>query len=226
MANGFIYCNRCGTQNSALARFCANCGAPFTTDAPPTSPPAAQRSEVVPPPPSPVSDVVAPPEPPVWQPPVPQRAASLALGYAGFWLRFVAAIIDGLLVGIVAWPISAMMALMIGFAGMAVRMPGVGIHLVRFIVIGAFFLFAGWIYEATMESSSRQATLGKMALGLKVTDEAGNRISFARASARFFSKLISRAIFCVGYLMAGFTARKQALHDMIAGTLVVRTQPL
>ena len=102
-------------------------------------------------------------------------------------------------------------------------MPVIGIHFVRGIVIWSLFIFAGWLYEASLESSSRQATLGKMALGLKVTDEYGNRISFARASARFFSKILSRMLLMVGYIMAGFTARKQALHDMLAGTLVVRT---
>ena len=103
-------------------------------------------------------------------------------------------------------------------------MPGVGVHLVRGIVVWSLFIFAGWVYEASLESSSRQATLGKMALGLKVTDEYSRRITFARASARYFSKILSRMVFFVGYIMAGFTARKQALHDMIAGTLVVRTQ--
>ena len=75
-----------------------------------------------------------------------------------------------------------------------------------------------------MESSSRQATVGKMALGLKVTDLEGRRISFARASGRHFAKYISGMILLIGYIMAGFTERKQALHDMIAGTLVQRTQ--
>jgi uncharacterized RDD family membrane protein YckC len=93
---------------------------------------------------------------------------------------------------------------------------------VRGIVAGTLFLFAGWIYEASLESSSKQATVGKMALGLKVTNEQGARISFARASARYFSKILSRMILLIGYIMAGFTARKQALHDIIAGTLVVR----
>jgi uncharacterized RDD family membrane protein YckC len=75
-----------------------------------------------------------------------------------------------------------------------------------------------------MESSSKQATLGKMALALKVTDLQGRRISFARATGRHFAKIISGMILLIGYIMAGFTERKQALHDMIAGTLVIRTQ--
>jgi uncharacterized RDD family membrane protein YckC len=86
----------------------------------------------------------------------------------------------------------------------------------------ALGLIGGWLYEALMESSAKQATLGKMLLGLMVTDEAGNRISFARASGRHFAKYISSFTLFIGYIMAGFTAKKQALHDMIAGTLVVR----
>ena len=85
--------------------------------------------------------------------------------------------------------------------------------------------FAGvalpWFYWALLESSSRQATLGKMALGIIVTDMDRNRISFVRATGRHFAKIISGIIFCVGYLMAGFTEKKQALHDIMAGCLVV-----
>ena len=83
-------------------------------------------------------------------------------------------------------------------------------------------LMLSWIYYASMESSTWQATLGKKILGLKVTDLAGNRISFGRASGRFFGKILSGMILGIGFLMAGFTARKQALHDMLAGCLVLR----
>ena len=139
-------------------------------------------------------------------------------------MRFVAALIDAILVGIVVWPVSAMIALAIRVAGGAVSMPTIGVHLVRGIVGLAFSACANWIYEATMESSSKQATVGKMALRLKVTDLEGRRISFARATGRHFAKIISGLILLIGYIMAGFTERKQALHDMIAGTLVQRTQ--
>ncbi|PYV85275.1 MAG: RDD family protein [Acidobacteria bacterium] len=216
-----IYCNRCGTQNSALAKFCANCGSPFGSE---TTATAAIGPEVTPRPQGPADPATAAPsEQPPYAAPVYSSPAPAAR-YGGFWIRFVAAIIDALALGIVVWPVSGMLALMIGVAGGRVDMPGIGIHLVRGIVIWTMFLCAGWIYEAAMESSSKQATLGKMALRLKVTDEHGSRISFARASARYFSKILSRMILMIGYIMAGFTARKQALHDMIAGTLVVRTQ--
>ncbi|HEU5337034.1 MAG TPA: RDD family protein [Terriglobales bacterium] len=152
-----------------------------------------------------------------------QYVAAPAVRYGGFWIRFVAVIIDALIMGIVVWPVAGILGLMVGVAGGSVQMPDVGIHLVRGVVAGALFLFAGWIYEASLESSSKQATVGKMALGLKVTDEQGRRISFGRATARYFSKILSRMTLMIGYIMAGFTARKQALHDLIAGTLVVRS---
>jgi Tfp pilus assembly protein PilE len=83
-------------------------------------------------------------------------------------------------------------------------------------------LAAVWLYFALMHSSARQATLGKMAFGIKVTDLAGERVSFLRATGRYFATWVSSILLAVGFLMAGLTARKQALHDMIAGTLVVR----
>jgi uncharacterized RDD family membrane protein YckC len=76
-----------------------------------------------------------------------------------------------------------------------------------------------------MESSSLQATLGKMTIGIFVTDLNGSRISFGRATGRHFAKIVSTLVFFLGYLMAGFTQRKQALHDVIAGCLVMRKIP-
>jgi uncharacterized RDD family membrane protein YckC len=83
----------------------------------------------------------------------------------------------------------------------------------------------GWLYFALMESSSKQGTLGKIALGIKVTDLSGNAISFGRATARHFGKILSTIILLAGYLMVAFTAKKQGLHDMIAGCLVVNKRP-
>ena len=142
--------------------------------------------------------------------------------YGGFWIRFVAALIDGILVQVVVVPLGAVFGGAIGVAGVAARMPGEGTRLVAVIVGAALGLLASWIYEAAMESSSLRATLGKMIFGMKVTDLNGNRISFARATGRHFAKYLSSMILFIGYIMAGFTERKQALHDMIASTLVIR----
>jgi uncharacterized RDD family membrane protein YckC len=211
MTDGAIYCNRCGTQNSALAKFCANCGTPFSSD---VQPPALENPEISPRPQSPAWQV---PAAPAYSAPMP------GVQNAGFWLRLVAAVIDGIILGVVIWPLSLTIGIAIGLAGGAVSMPGVGVHIVNGIVSFVLSSCASWIYEAAMESSSKQATVGKMALGLKVTDLEGQRISFARASGRHFAKYVSGMILAIGYIMAGFTERKQALHDMIAGTLVIRT---
>jgi len=212
-----IYCNRCGAQNSSLAKFCANCGSPFGNE---TAPPPTNPVEVTlqPQGPADTGPAYAPPSfpPPAYPMPVNIKP------YGGFWIRFVAFIIDAIAIGIVTVPGSVIIAAVLGVAGSAVSMPDMGVHAVRFIVSTAFSMTVNWIYEASLESSSYQATLGKMALGLKVTDLEGRRISFARATGRHFAKILSGMILLIGYIMAGFAARKQALHDMIAGTLVRR----
>ena len=83
-------------------------------------------------------------------------------------------------------------------------------------------LMVSWLYSALMESSATQGTLGKMALGIIVTDMNGDRITFGKATGRFFGKIISSLILCIGFLMIAFTDRKRGLHDMIASTLVVK----
>ena len=94
------------------------------------------------------------------------------------------------------------------------------LSIATFVVV---VLVLSWLYFAGMESSEHQGTLGKMALGLAVTDMNGLRISFARASGRFFAKIITGLVpLYIGYIMAGFTEKKQALHDMIASCLVLR----
>jgi uncharacterized RDD family membrane protein YckC len=160
--------------------------------------------------------------------------------YAGFWLRFVAEIVDGLILGI---PIGLIvLACFMAFGGAAwfhahQNMGSDSPEAVQFMMafMGAMFAYfaliivtlvaINWLYYSLMESSAHQATLGKMALGLRVTDMNGQRLSFAHATGRFFAKVLDRMIpLYIGFIMAGFTQKKQALHDMIAATLVVRNQ--
>jgi uncharacterized RDD family membrane protein YckC/type II secretory pathway pseudopilin PulG len=82
-----------------------------------------------------------------------------------------------------------------------------------------------WLYYALLESSSRQATLGKMLLGLAVSDLSGARIGFGRATGRLFAKFLSGLVLDAGFVMAAFTERKRALHDYLAGTVVERRRP-
>jgi uncharacterized RDD family membrane protein YckC len=160
------------------------------------------------------------------------------LVYAGFWLRFVAYFIDGFIIGI---PITIIFMVLGGIvAGIAAASGGfshttgdsdssqslspamsVGILLVE-LVIWVVSIVVTWLYFAKLESGPHQATYGKRALGLKVTNLSGERITFGNASGRFFGKIVSGMTFYIGFIMAGFTERKQALHDLIAGTLVVR----
>lgn len=132
--------------------------------------------------------------------------------YAGFWRRFAAHWLDLIIVYILMFVVG----IVLGFAGAAI---GAAAGIVSPFVI----LATVWLYFALMHSSARQATLGKMAFGIKVTDAQGERISFLRATGRYFSTWVSSFLLAIGYLMAAFTSRKQALHDMMAGTLVVRS---
>jgi uncharacterized RDD family membrane protein YckC/type II secretory pathway pseudopilin PulG len=113
--------------------------------------------------------------------------------YAGFWKRFVAYILD-----------TVLLAALYFF---------IGSYLILLLIT--------WLYYALMESSPSQATLGKMALGIKVVDMQGNRISFLRATGRLLGKILSSLILSIGYIMAAFTSRKQALHDLMADCLVI-----
>jgi uncharacterized RDD family membrane protein YckC len=144
-------------------------------------------------------------------PPVPPPPPPAPVEYAGFWRRVGAVLIDGLILSVVTVPAGLSMG--DGDpAGLGTLSPG----LVTFSTV------VQWLYYTLLESSSKQATVGKMALGIRVTDLDGGRISFGRATGRYFGKILSGLILGIGFLMAAFTERKQALHDLLAGTLVVR----
>ncbi|MBI2742443.1 MAG: RDD family protein [Chlamydiales bacterium] len=90
------------------------------------------------------------------------------------------------------------------------------------LACGALLFASCWLYFALMESSKYQATLGKLAVGIKVVDIAGERISFYRASCRHFAKLFSRLFFGLGFVMMLFSSKKQCLHDKLASTLILQ----
>ena len=91
------------------------------------------------------------------------------------------------------------------------------------LVFAAISMLIQWLYHAYLESGEKQATWGKQALGLYVTDLMGSPVTFGRASGRFFAKIVTGMIpLGIGYIMAAFTERRQALHDMIASCLVLR----
>lgn len=146
--------------------------------------------------------------------------------YAGFWLRAAAYLVDVLLLTVIGvatilMPLFAKGAIPSNdpwflFQGSSRQV----------IAINLLIYMLSWLYFASFESSSWQATPGKKMLGLVVTDLAGRRVSFARASGRFFAKFISQFLLFLGFVLAGFTPRKQALHDIVAKCLVLRRSAL
>jgi uncharacterized RDD family membrane protein YckC len=197
-----IICNNCRSPVSSEAMSCPRCGEVLQ-----------ERADRVPEPQSSALggaiasgltssqlrtwDAPAPPSPP----PFPLPSLSEAqVSYGGFWIRALAALIDGLILGV---------------ADFLLR-PRVG------VVYPLIALLGDWLYFSLMESSSSQGTVGKIVCGLRVTDTQGRRISFGRATGRYFAKILSALILFIGYLMVGWTRQKRGLHDFIAGTLVVR----
>ena len=138
--------------------------------------------------------------------------------YATFGKRFLAYLIDSLLIVAIFLPLGLLLGVFVGISGAEVDdVTGNAISL--FIQFAS--LVAAWLYSAILESSVWQATVGKKLFGLRVTDMAGNRISLGRASGRYVGKYLSSIICSIGFLMAAFTEKKQGLHDILASTLVV-----
>ncbi|MDX1940508.1 MAG: RDD family protein [Saprospiraceae bacterium] len=134
--------------------------------------------------------------------------------YAGFWQRLVAAFIDGL----IAIPV---IGIIIYLRIYTANTSDIEDFQAVFVFSGAFMFAYGWLYFALFEWK-KQATPGKMVMGLKVTGLDGRPISFGRATGRYFGKNISAAILYVGFIMVFFTKRKQALHDLMARCIVTR----
>ncbi len=206
-----MYCSRCGALLGADAAYCVSCGAPVARTAVTGAAGAVVPANVG----------------------VAGFSTTQSVTYAGFWLRFAAHLIDGLILGVAVFALVIPLLFLMGLGATIERVShhaeeapspaaiaGILSLVFTFIAVGVLLQ---WLYFAYLESGEKQATWGKQALGLYVTDGAANRVSFGRASGRFFAKIISGLIpLGIGYIMAGFTEKKQALHDMIAGCLVLR----
>ena len=204
-----MYCSKCGSFMVDGAAFCSNCGQAFSVMARPAAP---------------ITNVPA-------YAGVPAIAAAPRVEYAGFWMRVLAFLIDNVVAGVGVVVVLVPLIFLTGL-GTLLRhidiqeeMSDAGIM----VIVGLIFLgvvasiLVTWLYHALMESSEWQATVGKKMVGLVVTDMAGQRVSFARASGRHFGKIITNMLpLLIGYFMAAFTERRQALHDMIAGCLILR----
>jgi uncharacterized RDD family membrane protein YckC len=195
------YCQTCGTSLTSDARFCGRCGNPVT--------------------PAPVVTTVTPHLPeaePSLTPSsyAPDLPAQPLLIYAGFWRRLLAILIDGLLIAAVLGSLVGLFSLANGPEAASNPVNGL-VAFLPLLTISGF-----WFYFMLMESSSWQATIGKKILRIHVTDLDGHRISLGRATGRTFAKYLSGMPLGIGFIMAGFSKKKQALHDMIANCLVLR----
>ena len=146
--------------------------------------------------------------------PAPTHPIGAPVQFAGFWLRVAACLIDA----VVLFVPQEVIDIMIGGGGWTTRNDDPA----RLSVAMGANLFVWWLYTAVLTSSSWEGTLGKKALGLRVVDINGNRITFLHATGRYLAEFLSSCTLGIGLLMVAFTEKKQALHDMLASTYVVR----
>lgn len=175
---------------------------------------------------APEVEYVAPP------PQVVLKRRPRVLKYAGIWVRLAAFFVDAFLVIIpgclISWTlqvlalfaVSAPSPVSVGSSAQPQGEPLIAI-LALFALPPVVFVVGTWLYCALMESSRWQATLGKTALGLLVADVDGHRITFGRATVRYFASILSGFTLGIGFVMAAFTSRRQGLHDLLTGTIVV-----
>lgn len=242
-----MFCPQCGSSNDEEYAFCKKCGASLRrgeTLAPSGEPQVAPLVSVAETPvvgadPSAVAASAPPVAAPQAAPPggyaqaaVGQAgsasaapAAGQATEYAGFGWRFLAVFLDGILVTVVSNLLGLVMGVFVGIGGVAAGIDEDAVSALAILLGIIIGVGVAWMYEAFMVSSSKQGTLGKMAVGIVVTDMQGQRISFMRATGRHFGKIVSSMILMAGYLMQPFTEKRQALHDMMAGCLVLRKVP-
>jgi uncharacterized RDD family membrane protein YckC len=197
-----LECRKCGAQVPEGAAFCSACGQ-STTERASDSPQSGSSFQAA------------------------QGRPKSQISYAGFWLRAVAYVIDLLVLSLVSGIF--ILGPLLPRAGISADNPWALLNngSRQVLAIELLMMMLQWCYWALLESSAWQATIRKKILGLYVTDLSGKRISFARASGRYFAMIISTLTIGIGYLMAGFTPKKQALHDMIAECLVLKkTSPL
>lgn len=195
-----MYCSRCGTWAPDTQPACSMCGAPLTG--------ALLHA----------ADLAAAPAGPAQMAPEALHTQAAATHYAGFWRRFAAFALDNLLL---FFPLGIARALM----GLPVTGYGGGSGDARETTVGLCGLLLSWLYCALQESSAAGGTLGQRSLGMRVTDTRGRRLSFGRASGRYFAQLLTFLTCSTGYLLQLWTARRQTLHDLASGCVFVVQDP-
>lgn len=189
-----MYCPECGVRNNDQVTVCTECGTELNPE---------------------INETVG-----------EETGVESRKEYAGFWMRFLAFFVDSIILGVVSMVFNTVL-LSPFVTDMQQSAPGqeevlTSGMMTTLVLIYILGIVINWLYFTVFEASSKQATPGKMLVGLKVTDSHGDRLSFARANGRYWGKILSFIILFIGFIMAGFTEKKQALHDLIASTLVVK----
>jgi uncharacterized RDD family membrane protein YckC len=202
-----MFCPKCGKETDASGKYCQWCGADIGAQTPPKAVVKVDEEE---------------------------DAAPATGGYAGLGRRFFAFIIDAILLFIFITIAATYLNLVQGVKYFyfivfqhapisELTIPGTSEAAYTPIIaaLGVLIIIIPWLYFAGFECSRGMATPGKTVMRIIVTDWDGNRISFSRATVRHFMKFISLAIIFIGFLMIGFTKKRQGLHDIAAGCLVI-----
>jgi uncharacterized RDD family membrane protein YckC len=188
-------CASCGSRRRSDGHVCLSCGNLLTDS---TSAPAVK--------------------------PHPNRVPDTAdkIEYAGFWLRFLSGAVDVVLEAVGALLITIALDFVLQRFGHFFGIDRWDAKVFTGFAYISILAVGSWLYCAFMESSSWRATVGKRLLGLQVMDAEGKRITFGQATVRHFMKFLSLFCLMIGFLMAGWTKRRQALHDIPADCLVIR----
>jgi uncharacterized RDD family membrane protein YckC len=193
-------CSNCGNTVHADGKFCLFCGDVLAETAEKSVPIVRKTIET----------------------PIVNAGAHWPPDYAGFWLRVWAGAIDITLEALAALLLTVIVGytvkLIVSRSGIS---PITGSYLTGIAFI-AVLTIGGWLYAAFSESSKWRATIGKRILGLEVVNASGGKLTFGQASVRHFMKFLSLFTVAIGFMMAGWTKRRQALHDMPADCVVIR----
>lgn len=146
----------------------------------------------------------------------------MEFNHGGFWLRLAAAIIDTIITQLGLTIIGVIIGIFVGIFMGAAGSPMGDIEMVAGGIGYAIGIIGQWLYFTVFEISGWMATPGKKILGLQVTDLNGQQIGFGRANGRYWGKIVSALILMIGFIMIAFTDKKQGLHDIMAGTLVIK----
>jgi uncharacterized RDD family membrane protein YckC len=161
---------------------------------------------------------------------IPYQQDQKLVQYAGFWWRFLAYLIDSIIITFVSWIFLIPVLAIFGISLYSLKQSGfdsddpemfIGPFILVIATMALISTVAQWLYFSLMESSKHQGTVGKLLLKIKVTHTSGNRITFARATGRYFGKILSVMPY-LGYIMAGFIGHKQALHDILSNCHVIK----